>query len=95
MGGSARTVRLGELTMAEYQILYWRDLPAQFRVFDGNRSRSYKLPDRYQVEIDRVAMEEGLVDTEAYLEGWKWSERTEMAGSQDEVAAELKARFEE
>ena len=80
--------------MAEYQILYWRDLPAQFRVYEGKRARSYKLAESYQVEIDLVAMREGVVDTEAYLDGWQWSERAEMAGTPDEVVEQLKVRFD-
>ena len=79
--------------MAEYQILYWRDIPAQFRVYDGKRARSYKLPDSYQDQIDQVAMREGVVDTEAYLEGWVWAERVEIEGTPGEVAELLIARF--
>ena len=46
--------------MAEYQGLYWREIPAQVRVFDGRRPVSAKMPERFQEEIDRIAMEEGL-----------------------------------
>ena len=80
--------------MAEYQILYWRDIPAQFRVYDGKRARSYKLPDSYQDKIDQVAMREGLADSEAYLDGWVWSERAELDGAPEEVVVQLRARFE-
>ena len=79
--------------MAEYQILYWRDLPAQFRVYDGGRARSFKLPDAFQERIDRAAMEAGLTGTEAYLEQWHWSERSSRAGTPDEVARALTAKF--
>ena len=47
--------------MAQYQILYWQDLPAQIKVFDpGKRTLSLPLPESFQNEIDRVATEEGL-----------------------------------
>ena len=75
--------------MAEYQILYWRDLPAQIRVYENGRPRSHKLPDRFQQEIDRVAMAEGLVNTDAYLELWAWSDRMTREGSADEVAKQV------
>ncbi len=75
--------------MAEYQILYWRDLPAQIRVYENGRPRSHKLPDRFQQEIDRVAMAEGLVNTDAYLELWAWSDRMNREGSADEVAKQV------
>ncbi len=80
--------------MADYQILHWRDIPAQFRVYDGKRARSYKLPEVYQERIDRVAMQEGVTDSEAYLDGWEWSERMTLEGSPEEVARQLSARFE-
>ena len=75
--------------MAEYQILYWRDLPAQIRVYENGRPRSHKLPNRFQQEIDRVAMAEGLVNTDAYLELWAWSDRMNREGSADEVAKQV------
>ncbi len=75
--------------MAEYQILYWRDIPAQIRVYENGRPRSHKLPERFQLAIDSVAMEEGLVNTDAYLEQWEWSERMSREGSADEVAEQV------
>ncbi len=75
--------------MAEYQILYWRDIPAQIRVYENGRPRSHQLPERFQLAIDSVAMEEGLVNTDAYLEQWEWSEKMSREGSTDEVAEQV------
>ena len=72
--------------MAEYQILYWRDMPAQIRAYKDGRARSHKLPERFQMAIDQVAMEEDLVNTDAYLEQWVWSEKMSRDGSPQEVA---------
>ena len=64
--------------MARYQILYWKDIPAQVRVFgESGRPISRQLPDRFQQEIDARAMNEGLTGTDAYLEQWHWSEKQE------------------
>ncbi len=71
--------------MAEYQILYWRDFPAQLKAFEGKKPISRALPDRFQEEIDRVAMEEGLYGTDEYLDQFKWSERMGREGSAEEV----------
>ena len=50
--------------MARYQILYWKDIPAQVRVFpDAGRPLSRQLPERFQQEIDARAMTEGLTGT--------------------------------
>ena len=74
---------MAELT--EYQVLYWRDMPAQIRVYKDGSPKSYLLAERYQEAIDRVAMQEGLVNTDAYLEQWTWSDRMKREGAAEEV----------
>ena len=83
--------------MAVYQVLYWRDIPAQVRVYEGRnggrsggrRPLSRQMPDWFQQEIDRVAMRDGLTGTDAYLDEWHWSEKQEWTG--EEVHAEAVA----
>lgn len=80
--------------MAQYQILYWKNLPAQIKVFEqGKRPLSKQLPAKFQEEIDRVAMREGLTGTDAYLEQWNWSEKQDMPGTAEEVAEALLAQL--
>ena len=81
--------------MAQYQVLYWREIPAQVRVFDGRRPVSAKMPERFQEEIDRVAMEEGLEGSDDYLDQWKWTKKLERPGTVDEVIEALLAKLEE
>ena len=69
--------------MHQYQILYWRDIPAQVRVFDGRKPVSRTMPAHFQLEIDRVAMAEGLEGSDAYLDQWHWTERLEREGEED------------
>jgi hypothetical protein len=72
--------------VARYQILYWKDIPAQVRVFpESGRPLSRPLPERFQQEIDARAMSEGLAGTDDYLAQWHWSEKQE----RDLPAAEL------
>ncbi len=59
--------------MVQYQILYWKDIPAQIKVYEGRRAVSRQLPERFQIEIDRIAMKEGLAGTDDYLDQWQWS----------------------
>ena len=75
--------------MAEYQVLFWRDIPSQVRVFDGRKPISAKMPDRFQEEIDRIAMEEGLEGSDDYLDLWSWTKRSEREGTPQEVLAAL------
>jgi hypothetical protein len=76
-------------SLTEYQILYWKDIPAQIRVYQDGRPRSHKLPERFQEEIDRVAMVEGLAGTDAYLEQWAWSEKMSRSGDPADVAEQV------
>ncbi|HZQ89051.1 MAG TPA: virulence factor [Gaiellaceae bacterium] len=68
------------------QVLYWQDVPSMVKAADGSKRR---LSDWFQQEIDRRAMEQGLVGSDAYLEHWHWEERD---GDLDEVAAMLEGR---
>ena len=83
--------------MAEYQVLYWKDIPAQVRVFHGKRRISRQMPPGFQEAIDRRAMNEGLAGTDAYLAHWQWSERQERPGDPQAVllavAEELERAF--
>ncbi len=84
--------------MPQYQILFWKDIPAQIKVYEGRRGVSRLLPDRFQVEIDRVAMAEGLAGTDDYLDQWHWTARQERSGTTQEVldglAEELQREFD-
>ena len=80
--------------MAAYQILYWRDIPAQVRVFDGRRPVSRKMPDRFQLEIDQVAMEEGLEGSDEYLDLWNWTKKQDRDGEVEELLDALVSELE-
>lgn len=76
--------------MATYQVMSWRGIPSQVKVDDDSGATvSKQLPAFFQHEIDRVAMAEGLIDSDAYLEAWTWSERADREGSAEVVAEEL------
>ena len=83
--------------MTRFQVLYWQDVPSLVRVLAADGSHvSHQLPDWFQQEIDRRAMEQGLIGSDAYLEQWAWSEAEERDGSAaevlDAVVAELEAQ---
>ncbi|HKT45189.1 MAG TPA: virulence factor [Gaiellaceae bacterium] len=67
------------------QVLYWQDVPSVVKGPDGSKQQ---LPDSFQQEIDRRAMEQGLVGSDAYLEHWHWEE---VEGTLDEVVAALRS----
>lgn len=57
--------------MAEIQILYWRDMPAQLVAGPGRRGAKLHLGPEYEAAIDRAAMAAGAKDSEAYLAEWR------------------------
>ena len=79
--------------MPRIDVLYWQELPSVVRVGAVKR----QLPEWFQQEIDRVAMEQGLLGSDAYLEQWEWRSLGERPGAEaelaDEVEAELIARY--
>ena len=81
--------------MARYRILSWGDIPAQVKVFEeGRRPVSIELPEWFAQEIDRVAMRDGVIGADEYLERWAWSADAERPGSAEEVAADLVREIE-
>ena len=85
--------------MAEYRITYWKDIPSQVEAFEGAERVRRPLGGRFQELIDAAAMRQGLVGTDAYLEGWRMGPVLPRAGTPrevaDAVAAEIEATFEE
>ena len=78
--------------MARYQVLYWQDVPSLVRAFaEDGTPVSRQLPDWFQQEIDRRAMEQGLAGSDAYLEQWRWGEPEEHPGSPPEVLDAVEA----
>jgi hypothetical protein len=74
--------------MASYRVMSWRGIPSQVKATDDTGATvSWMLPPFFQQEIDRVAMTEGLADTDEYLEAWAWSDESTREGSAEQVAA--------
>lgn len=85
--------------MAEYQILYWKGIPAQVRVFEGKKTTSREMPARFQADIDRIAMQEGLYGSDNYLDQWEWTEKRQRTGDAklvlDSLLRELETDYDD
>ena len=80
----------------QVRVLYWQEIPSLIRVtLEDGTQVSRQLPEWFQQEIDRVAMEQGLVGSDAYLEQFVWRELEPRDGDPnavlDAVEAELVA----
>ena len=60
---------------------------------DDGAQVSRQLPEWFQQEIDRVAMEQGLFGSDAYLEQWEWRDIGEREGTDAAVAEEVEAEL--
>jgi hypothetical protein len=82
---------------SSFQIVYWRDIPAQVKVKAGRERAAKPLSERFQVFIDRAAMRAGMFNTDDYLGEWRTGEAIERAGEPQAVAeaviAELEAAY--
>ena len=81
--------------MAEYQIMYWQEIPSLVTAREGRRNRaSVELSQRFQVAIDEAAMRAGMTGTDAYIEQWRRSAWSDRVGTPEEVAAAVAAEIE-
>ena len=77
------------------QILYWQEIPSLVRVTaDDGTQLSRQLPEWFQQEIDRVAMEQGLVGSDAYLEQWEWRDTEPRDGAPNDVLDAVEAELQ-
>ena len=77
--------------MAELQIVYWRDIPAQVIVRQGRKRASRELPIRFTEAIDMCAMRVGAKDSDAYLAEWRRDARA-VEGEDLEAEAEAASK---
>jgi hypothetical protein len=76
------------------QALFWQEIPSLIRVTaDDGTQLSRQLPDWFQQEIDRVAMEQGLVGSDAYLEQFGWRELDPRDGAPNDVLDAVEAEL--
>lgn len=83
--------------MAKYTILNWQALPSLVEATDEGGAHKIQLSQRFQALIDHVAMESGLMGSDAYLDAWNKTDPQEREGSAEDVAKavvkEVEAQF--
>ncbi|HEY0415412.1 MAG TPA: virulence factor [Gaiellaceae bacterium] len=77
--------------MARVQVLYWQEVPSVVRVGAVKR----QLPDWFQQEIDRLAMDQGLLGSDAYLEQWEWRDLGDREGDEATLAEQVESELVE
>jgi hypothetical protein len=72
--------------MATIRITYWRDIPMLVTARDGGDEVSVPLGPAFQDLVDRVAMQDGAADEDAYLAAWRVGPAEEAPGPAGTVA---------
>ncbi len=80
--------------MAQYQVLFWYDIPVQVKAGTRKDRFSKELSSRFQVAVDRAAVEAELTGTDEYLAGFHWDETQERSGTPEEVTEAIVAELE-
>ena len=77
-----------------YQIVYWRDIPAQIKLRSESGRLARSLSARFQEAIDAAAMRANATGTDAYLEEWRTSPPQQAEGDPERLADVLAAELE-
>ena len=85
--------------MAQLQVVYWRDIPAQVIVKAGRRSVAKReLSLRFTEAIDMCAMRSGAAETDDYLAEWRRADPVEVGddleAEADKAATALEAEYD-
>jgi len=80
--------------MANYQILYWQDIPSQVKAWDDFDEVKVELGAGFPERIDAAAQAQGLTAADDYLAQWRWSDEQERDGTAQEVADAVRADLE-
>ena len=81
----------GQLT-----VIWWRDIPAQVVAKDRRQSHKVVLHPRFQVAIDKAAMQAGRKAFGDYIEDWRREGRScgaDLAAEANTEAARLEAHY--
>lgn len=77
-----------------YQIVYWRDIPAQVRLRFERQRISRQLALRFQEAIDAAAMHARVTSADDYLEDWRTDDWQFVDDDPDSLADRLVAGIE-
>lgn len=82
--------------MAQLQIVYWRDIPAQVIVKAGRRNVAKReLSLRFTEAIDMCAMRTGAAETDNYLAEWRRADPVEVSDDLEAEAEKAAAMLED
>ncbi len=75
--------------MAEYQIMYWDDVPYGVRAFEDKKRVSKQLPMKFMKVIGVLCMVTGRTSQADFQKGFVWGPRQSREGNAEQVAQQL------
>jgi hypothetical protein len=78
----------------KYQIISWRDIPAQVKIIAGGQRAGQPLSQRFLAAIDEAATRAGKTESNDYLAEWRSSDWQERDGDLEESTIALVAELE-
>lgn len=84
--------RRKESKRIQYQVIYWRDIPAQLRLQQGRSRLSHALPEIFQKTVYRAAFRAKAITGDAYQDSWRaegWFLYKGSVGELDEAATSI------
>lgn len=80
--------------MAQVQVIYWRDMPAQIKVQEGSARATRPLPPRFQVAIGEAAMCADLTAADDYVAQWIEVRLPDREGEPEDLVTRLIGEIE-
>ena len=75
--------------MAEYQILYWDEVPYGVRAFEDKKRVSKHLPPKFMKVIGVLCMVTGRNSQSDFQKGFVWGARLSRVGTAEQVAQQV------
>jgi len=79
--------------MTRARILYWKEIPVQVQVEDGQQTKSVPFDPKFQAAVDAIAMFDGSIATDEYLNSWNWGNWQEFDKTLSAVAEHISNQF--
>ena len=73
--------------------MYWKEIPIQVQGLDEIGPTTIPLQDRFQKGVDAVAMFDGSVGSDEYLDSWSWGSYNNISGTAKEAALSAAEHF--
>ncbi len=78
----------------KFQVIRWRDIPAQVKVRAGEKRKGQQLSKRFQAAISAAALRAGKTGSEEYMSEWRSSDWQEREGEPEALIEDLVTELE-